>query len=63
MCLAKAYLEGRQGDRELVLESVSLVESKGERLHLSTIFGEEREVAAVIREIDFENSRIILEAV
>jgi len=62
MCLAKAYLEATQGDRELVLESVSLVESKGDKLLLSTIFGEEKELSAVIREIDFENSRIILEA-
>jgi predicted RNA-binding protein len=62
MCLAKAYLEKGQGDRELVLESVSLVEIKGDRLQLSTIFGEEKEISAVVREIDFENSRIILEA-
>ncbi len=62
MCLAKAYLEKAQGDRELVLESVSLVEIRGDTLHLSTIFGEEKEISAVVREIDFENSRIILEA-
>lgn len=60
MCLGKAYLEKTPGDRELVLESVSLIQVKGERLLLSTIFGEEKEMPAAIREIDFENSRIII---
>ena len=62
MCLAKAYLEKNAEDRELVLESVSLVEIRGDRLRLSTIFGEEREISAAIREVDFENSRIIIGA-
>lgn len=62
MCLAKAYLEKTAEDRELVLESVSLVEIQGDKLHLSTIFGEEKEISAAIREIDFENSRILIEA-
>jgi len=61
MCLAKAYLEKNSDERELVLESVSLVQIRGDILHLSTIFGEEKEISAVLREIDFENSRIILE--
>jgi uncharacterized protein len=63
MCLGKAYIEKAEGNRELVMESVSLLEIKGDRLRLSTIFGEEKELSAAIREIDFENSRIILEAV
>lgn len=62
MCLAKAYLEKMPEGRELVLESVSLVQIRGDKLHLSTIFGEEKEISATIREIDFENSRIIIEA-
>jgi predicted RNA-binding protein len=60
MCLAKVYLK-EKGERELLLESVAFVEIEGQRLLLSTIFGEQKEIAAGIKEIDFQNSRIILE--
>ncbi|MBM4444548.1 MAG: CooT family nickel-binding protein [Chloroflexi bacterium] len=60
MCLGKAYLEG-EGKRELVLESVALVEVRGKKLRLSSLFGEEKEIEASLREIDFQSSRIILE--
>lgn len=60
MCLAKAFLEGK-AERELVLEDVALIEVSGNRLRLSTIFGEKKEVEAVLKEVDFENSRVVLE--
>lgn len=60
MCLGKAYVVGN-GQEELILESVALVQIQGTKLRLSTLFGEEKEIAANLREIDFENSRIILE--
>jgi len=60
MCLGKAYVAGN-GQEELILESVALVQIQGTKLRLSTLFGEEKEIAANVREIDFENSRIILE--
>lgn len=60
MCLGKAYLEGN-GERELLLESVALLEVRGEKLRLSSLFGEEKEIEASLREIDFQTSRIILE--
>lgn len=60
MCLAKAYLE-KNGERELILESVALVETKGKKLRLSSLFGEEKEIEARIREVDFENSKVIFE--
>jgi predicted RNA-binding protein len=60
MCLGKAYLE-KNGERELILESVALVEIKGKKLRLSSLFGEEKEIEASLREIDFQTSRIILE--
>jgi len=60
MCLGKAYLEGN-GERELVLESVALLEVKGKKLRLSSLFGEEKEIEASLREVDFQTSRIILE--
>ncbi len=60
MCLGKAYLE-KNGERELILESVALVEIKGKKLRLSSLFGEEKEIEASLREIDFQSSRVIME--
>jgi predicted RNA-binding protein len=59
MCLGKAYLEAN-GKQELVLDSVALIEIDDTRLKLSTIFGDQKELEARIKEIDFEGSRIIL---
>jgi len=60
MCLAKAYLIG-DGQRELLLEEVALIEIRDKKLRLSTIFGEKKELEAVIKAVDFQNSSIILE--
>jgi predicted RNA-binding protein len=62
MCLGKAYLEA-DDKRELVLDSIALIEIADTKLKLSTIFGDQKELEARIKEIDFENSRIILEKV
>jgi predicted RNA-binding protein len=59
MCLGKAYLEAN-GKQELVLDSIALLEVSDTRLKLSTIFGDQKELDARIKEIDFEGSRIIL---
>ena len=60
MCLGKVYLN-KKGERELLLESVAFIEIDEKRLLLSTIFGEQKEIEAGIKEIDFQNSNIILE--
>jgi predicted RNA-binding protein len=62
MCLAKAYIGG-SGERELLMEEVASLKAKDGKLLVTTLFGEEREVEASIREIDFMASRIILEGV
>ena len=62
MCLGKAYLEA-DDKRELVLDSIASIEIADTKLKLSTIFGDQQELEARIKEIDFENSRIILEKV
>lgn len=59
MCLGKAYLEA-DNKRELILDSIALLEIDGTKLKLSTIFGDQKEIEATIKEIDFEGSRIIL---
>ena len=59
MCLGKAYIEA-DNKRELILDSIALIEIADTKLKLSTIFGDQKEVEARIKEIDFEGSRIIL---
>jgi len=60
MCLAKVYLKGGEKD-ELLMEEVALVKSKQGKLSLRTLFGEETEIEAAIKEIDFANSNVLLE--
>lgn len=59
MCLGKAYIEA-DNKRELVMDSIALLEIDDNRVRLSTIFGDQKELEARIKEIDFEGSRIIL---
>ena len=57
MCLAKVYLKD-----ELLAESIASVEIRDGKVLLKTIFGEEKEVEANIRKINFANSSINLES-
>ncbi len=60
MCLSKAYVE-INGERELLMEEVTLMEIKDNKLLLTTLFGEQREIRASIKQIDFLTHNIILE--
>ncbi len=60
MCLSKAYVE-RQGKRELLMEEIASVGIKGDRLLLRTLFGEQKEIEASIKEIDLLGHSILLE--
>ena len=62
MCLAKIYLKSDSQD-ELLLENVAAIEISGQKLTLSTILMETKEIEAKIKKIDFTNSRVILEQV
>jgi predicted RNA-binding protein len=62
MCLSKAYLTG-DGGTELVLEEVSSLKIEGEKLLLGNLLGEQKEIVARIREIDFLKHRITLEKI
>jgi len=59
MCLAKAYIDEK---KEPIMEDIALVKMTGDRLQLSTLFGEHKEIAASVKTIDFQSGRIILEA-
>ena len=60
MCLSKAYVE-KKGGRELLMEEVSSIDIKGDRLQLKTLFGEEKEISGSIKRIDFMTHNILLE--
>jgi predicted RNA-binding protein len=62
MCLAKAYL-GSHGENELLIEEIALLKAQDGKLLLTTLFGEQREIEARIKEIDFRASKILLEKV
>lgn len=59
MCLTKAYID-RNGERELLLEEVASVEVKDGKLLVKTLFGEQKEIEASIREINFVSNSIVL---
>ena len=60
MCLAKAYFGSSAEGKPLMVEITS-VKSIGDKLLVTTLFGEQQEIDAVIKEIDFKGSNIILE--
>ncbi len=62
MCMAKAYLEAREegSEQELLMEDVTRVEVENGVVRLATLFGDTREVAAVIKEIDLQDGNIVL---
>ena len=60
MCLSKAYV-GRDGEMELFFEEVASLEIEKGKILLKTLFGEQKEVWADIKEIDFLDGKIFLE--
>jgi len=59
MCLSKAYFD-RNGKRELLMEEIASVNIEEDKLLFKTLFGEEKELEASIRQIDFMTHSIIL---
>ena len=60
MCLAKVYFGGSSEDKPLI-EDITSIKSVGDKLLVTTLFGEQQEIEAAIKEIDFKSSNIILE--
>jgi predicted RNA-binding protein len=60
VCDLKAF--ERKNDREeLLLESVNQVLTEGEEVVLRTLFGEEKRVRGVLKEVSLAKNRIIVE--
>lgn len=60
MCEAAAYLL-KDGEEELLLESVDLLESEGGQIKMVNIFGEQKKVKAKIKALSLVDHKIILE--
>ncbi len=60
MCEAAAFMI-RDGKEELILESVDLVEPENGNIRLVNIFGEQKILAARIKQLSLVNHKIILE--
>jgi len=59
MCLAKACIR-ENGEEKLVMEGIALMKIENERLVLRSLFGEQKEIEAHIKEIDFMHHSITL---
>lgn len=60
MCMVSVWIKKDSGEKNL-LEEVAVIRVNGKNLVLSTLFGEEESVKAKIKEIDFVNSKVLLE--
>ena len=60
MCEAAAYLL-KDGEEELLLESVDQLESEGNEIRIINIFGEQKKVKAKIKALSLVDHKIVLE--
>ena len=60
MCEATAYMI-REGQEEIILESVDIFEADNGQVKLVNIFGEEKKVKARIKALSLVDHKIILE--
>jgi predicted RNA-binding protein len=59
MCEAAAYIV-RNGQEELFLEDVDVIEPDGDNLRLVSIFGEQKIIKAAIQSLNLLNHKVIL---
>ncbi len=60
MCELKAYLRKKDGE-ELILESVSQAKTEGDAVVLRNLFGEEKRIPGVLKEISLTKNRLVVE--
>jgi predicted RNA-binding protein len=61
MCEASAYLL-KDGQEELFLKEVDIVELDGDKIRLVNIFGEQKIIKAKIKHMSLVNHKILLES-
>ena len=60
MCEASAYIV-KDGQEELILESVDTLENEDGEIYMINIFGEQKRVKARIKTLSLVNHKIILD--
>jgi len=60
MCEAHVYLK-KNGEEELLLESVYLIEPEGDRWRLENIFGEQKVLRAAFKVLALSEGKILLQ--
>jgi len=60
MCIAKAYIR-ENGEEKPVMEEVASIRIENGILVLNSLFGEQKEIEAHIKEVDFIHSSVALE--
>jgi len=61
MCEAKVYINN-EGKEEMLMENVVIIRPETDRLILVDLFGETKEVEALIKEVKLVEHKVILEA-
>lgn len=59
MCLAKVY-QSKAGAAP-IMEEVARIRFQGERLEIENLFGQERIIKGRVMEVDFTDSRVIVD--
>jgi predicted RNA-binding protein len=59
MCLARVWVAGDNAEKPL-MEDVAYFKAEGDKVVLTSLFGEQQELAATVQEIDFTKSVITL---
>jgi len=60
MCEASAFII-KDGEEELLLESVDVLENEGDEINMVNIFGDQKRIKARIKTLSLVDHRIILE--
>ncbi len=60
VCDLKAYVKKKETE-ELLLDSVNLVRAEGNEVVLRNLFGEEKRVQGVLKEVSLAKNRVIVE--
>lgn len=60
MCEASAFII-KDGEEELLLESVDVLENEGDEINMVNIFGDQKRIKARIKTLSLVDHRIVLE--
>ena len=65
MCLSKVYVRADAGDAgaDLLMENVSHVDIDGDKISVTSLFGETEELRGRVTSIDFVEGRLVLQSV